>query len=148
MGGEERVQRRRPDLLLTFDQDANVARKRAGARQPRADRVRMCYRAGLVVGGAPPVETAVPLLGLERIARPVLDDPRRLDVVMRVQQNGREFRPGVQPLADDERLRSFDARGAHILQPVRAQELDGRVRARTHVGMVVRVGADTRYANE
>ena len=54
----------------------------------------------------------------------------------------------MHPLADDERLRSLDPGGAHVLEPVPAQQLDGRVGARAHVGEVLGIGADARDAHE
>jgi len=46
-------------------------------------------RASFTAGGK-----TVALLGLERIARPVLDDPRRLHVVMRIEKDGRKIGAG------------------------------------------------------
>ena len=98
------MERRRPDLLLALDEHPHVARQRARRREPGAHRVRVRNGPRLVVGRAPSVEATVALLGFERIARPVLDDPGRLDVVMRVQQHRGRVRPRMHPLAEDERL--------------------------------------------
>ena len=54
----------------------------------RAQRGQVHRDAGLVVGGAAAVEPAVPFGRLERVAIPVRGLARRLDVVVRVQQDG------------------------------------------------------------
>ncbi len=121
MCGEEPVQRRRADLFFALDEHAHVARQRAGTRKPRTNRECVRDGAGFVVGGAAPVEPTVPLVGDERVARPIRDDAGRLHVVMRIQQNGGRARGCVHPFADHERLRTFDAGDAHVFQPVRTQ---------------------------
>ena len=62
------------DLLLALDDDLHVERQRAGALQPGVDGAGVHHHAGLVVGGAAPVEAAVALGGLERAAS---STPRR-----------------------------------------------------------------------
>jgi hypothetical protein len=121
MRREEGVQGGGTDLLFTLDQDPHVAGQRSRAVQPCTDRVGVGHRAGLVVGGAATIETSVALLGFERVARPVLDDARRLHVVVRIQQHGRGVGTRVHPFADHERLRSLDPGRAHVLESVRPQ---------------------------
>jgi hypothetical protein len=145
--GEERREARRADLLLTFDHHLHVAGQLARSSHPRANRghVRDCAR--LVVGGAASVQTAVSLPRLERIARPSVDVPRRLHIVVCVQEDGRLAR-GVEPLADHARRAAVDGGLPYLLEPCVLHERGDGIRARGD-GLDVRgVGTDAGDAHE
>ena len=108
------VEVRRADLLLALDEHGDVARWRPRV-EPAPQHRGVRHRPRLVVGAAAPEEAAVALHRLEGIARPALAEPRRLHVVVGVEQHRRHVR-GVVPLADDRRGTPGRGRLAHVLE--------------------------------
>ncbi len=87
--GQERMEGGRADLLLPLDEDGHPDRQLVtedGAQSPQGTDVG--DDAGLVVGGSAAVQPAVAFDRLERLGLPVRSVPGRLDVVVRVEQNG------------------------------------------------------------
>ena len=144
------MQGRRADLLFALDQDAHVARAARRSWSSQADdRVRVRDAARLVVGAAAPVETAAALGRLERVALPVLDDARRLHVVVRIEKDSGRAGARVHPLADHVRDASRRRRRAGpISRPCARRSVGGRLGARAHVVAAIGVGADARDAHE
>ena len=68
--------------------------------EPGRHGVRVRDAAGLVVGAAASVETTAPFGRLERIAFPVVDDARRLHVVVCIEKDSGRAGARVHPLAD------------------------------------------------
>ena len=89
--GEQRGQRRRPGLLLALDEQQD-AHRRPSVEGPQGGEVG--HHAGLVVGGPAPVQAAVALVGLEGRRGPQLVAAGGLDVVVRVEHDGRGVRRG------------------------------------------------------
>ena len=144
---EERLEARRADLLLSFDEHAHVARQLAQCAQPRRHRRRVRNGAGLVVGGAPAVQAAASLPRLEGRRRPVLDDARGLHVVVRVEQHGRRVLP-VHPLAEHVRRRAVDIALTNLLEARHFEDRRHRVGAALDVDGVGGVAAHARDAHE
>src|SRR2546425_2780803 len=82
---EEAAQVPRVDLLLALDDELHVERERPGHPQVRADGGHVGHDPALVVGGAPAVETAVALGGLEGGREPLLRAAGGHHVVMPVE---------------------------------------------------------------
>ena len=90
---EEAAQVPRADLLLALDDELHVERERLGRPQVRADGGHVGHDPALVVGGAPAVETAVALGGLEGGREPLLRAAGGHHVVMPVEEHGGRARP-------------------------------------------------------
>ena len=90
------------DLLFAFDDDLHVQRKRAGGVEPRTDPGQVQQQPRLVVDDAAAVEPSVVAnRGLEGGREPAVEPPRRLHVVMGVDQRGGRTVAGTRPLAHD-----------------------------------------------
>ncbi len=148
---EERQERRRADLLLALDEhrhpDGEVADLQEGAQ-----RAEVGHDARLVVGRAAAVETAVALGRLERVGLPRAGVARGLDVVVRVQQDGRGA-VGRRAARDDggRALGAVLGPGAQHLdlgQSGVAQERGHGVGAGGDVRLVERGVRDARHAHE
>ena len=138
---------RRADLLLALDEHLHVAGERAGGVEPCLDHRAVGDGAGLVVGAPAPVQATLALDRLERVRRPVVFEPRRLHVVVRIQEDGRRA-VGMHPLADDRGWRVLDGGLTHVLEPARLEVGRGRVGAVLHVDVAIGVRADARDAHE
>ena len=92
IGLEEGAEGRRPGLLLALDEqghaDAERVAEHLGDGRDRAD---VRHDARLVVGGAAAVQPAVAFVGDERLGLPQGRVPRRLHVVVGVQQDRSAF---------------------------------------------------------
>jgi len=122
MGVHVALQVGRADLLLALDQELDVARQRAGDREPGPDRRQMAHPAAHVVGRAARVEPAVLPGRLVRRRRPglALD---RLQVEVAVDQHAGPLRAGVELLRGHARQRPVElehagARQADLLQVI------------------------------
>src|SRR5438067_1012879 len=100
---EELSEVRRPPLLFALDEDAHADRRLS---VERADRSGVDDDAALVVRRPAAVEPSVLLDRLERLGMPELPRAGRLDVVMRVEQDGRSAGRSLDPAED--RGHAFD----------------------------------------
>jgi hypothetical protein len=128
---EDGRQRRRAGLLLALDEDGDTHRRLAVVREIGSHVGR---DSGLVVGGSPAVQPAAALGGLERRTVPVALVPRRLHVVVGVQQHGGRPRGRWVPGHDRRppaRLDHLDVREAH-----RPQQTCHRLGAAGHLRCV------------
>src|SRR5215217_1304707 len=101
---QERVDRRRPRLLLALDEELDVDRQAPVGGQQMPDGRDLEVDLALVVGGAAGVQVAVAHGRLERRGGPLLQRVGRLHVVVAVHGDRRLLGPGPQPLAVHGRL--------------------------------------------
>ncbi len=116
---EELREVRRADLLLAFDEHLDVDRRRVseGAERPEVNR-----DPGLVVRSAATVDAAAALNRLERRGRPGALVPRRLDVVVRVEEHGRRRRR-ARHLPEDGRRAAVNLKQLDSLHPDVGEEI-------------------------
>ncbi len=145
VGGDVSFETRAADLLFPLDQHLDVDRQRAGRLEPGLHRLEVGEHLALVVGGPARIEVAVADGRLERGRQPGPERLGGLDVVVPIDEEGR-LAGRVQALGIDEGVpRGLDEVGVEATGPeVVADEL-GRA---TGVGVVVRLGADGRDADE
>src|SRR3989338_2628518 len=125
---QKSLEMRRTAFLLAFDDHLDIKRKSAFHLKIGSDGAGMHYDAGLVVGGAPPVEPPIALGGRKRRGFPKFLASRRLDIVMSVKQQGRGSR-GVQPIAVNIGMHVGQTKHFHVLKASRLHEgCDGRSR--------------------
>ncbi len=105
----------------------------------------MRHHAGLVVCDTAPIDPLTPLGGLERRAIPFAVLPRRLDVVMGVEQDGRGPRRPSQG-ADHGRAAAF-ADDGH-LHPFCHEEISNRLRTVLNMALVEGIERHRRDAGQ
>ena len=142
MGADEVFEMRAADLLLAFDEDADVARQPPRLLHVRFDSLEVHEHLALVVGRPAGVELAVAHRGLERRRRPQLQRIDRLHVVMAVEEDrGRPRR--AQPVGVHHRVAGrFDE--ARVLHPDSLELVLRPLGAAADVGRVLGQCADAR----
>jgi hypothetical protein len=132
-----------PPLLLAFHEDHHAHRQLVAESAQRRD---VRHDAGLVIGGAPPVQAAVALDGLERPADPLGLVADRLHVVVRVEQHGRRARR--RGAATDHRRLATRPHDLHVRQPGPAQQFRDGFGTAAHVVVVEAGERDARYTDQ
>ena len=141
------------DLLLALDDDADVNGEFAGVRsEERFERLDVHPHLALVVDRAARVEVAVALGGFEGRGGPFVDGIGRLDVVVRVEKNGRGG-CSVEPVGVDERMAvGMAGRGgldeADVLHADAAEFGGNELGGAAGVGVMLRQRGDGRDAQE
>jgi len=129
---EEAAQVPRADLLLALDDELHVERERLGRPQVRADGGHVGHDPALVVGGAPAIETAAALGGLEGGREPLLRAAGGHHVVMAVEEHGGRARP-VQPVPVHVGMHAGDLQHLDVLHARVAERLRHRLRGAAHL---------------
>jgi hypothetical protein len=135
------------DLLLALDHHAHVERELARAAHPAVHRRGVDEDARLVVGGPAAVEAPLAHGGLEGRRSPGALLTGRLDVVVRVEEQGRS--PAVpDALAVDVGVRALDGEHLHVLEAPALEQRCDRLRAPPHLGRREPGERDARDADE
>jgi len=129
---EEAAQVPRADLLLALDDELHVERERPRRPQVGADGGHVGHDPALVVGGAPAVEPAAALGGLEGGREPVLRAAGRHHVVVPVEEHAGRVRP-MQPLPVHVGVHAGDLQHLDVLHARVAERLRHRLRGAAHL---------------
>ena len=82
---DEVLEVHRAHLLLTLDDELHVQRQLALGLLPGVDRRKTCRDIALVVGDTPGIDPTIPDLAGPRVARPLIQRVRRLDIIVVVE---------------------------------------------------------------
>jgi hypothetical protein len=98
---DEAAQVRTADLLLSLEQDSDIAWRRSLGSKPRFKRLYVGEQLPLVVGSTPAIKVTLGDLGRKRRVTPSRFRLYGLNVVMSVDQNRRPIWRNVDPSAND-----------------------------------------------
>ncbi len=141
-GAQDRGEGGAPHLLLAVEDTADVDGEPAGSPQPGLQRQDLGDDGPLVVGGAPPKEMVPHPNRLERRGAPIGSRPRRLDVVVAVDQEG--GRPGETAPLSDHQGTALHGEYANLIESCLLEPAREPRRAPPHVRSPGGVRADRR----
>ena len=149
VGAQELGEMQRADLLLALDEHLHVERQAARRVAPGAQRRHVEQQPRLVVDDAAAVEAPVAPQGrLEGRRLPALGPPRRLHVVVGVDEHRPGFGPGAQPFAVHRRMRARQAQQLDAPEPRGFEEGRHALGAALHLRRIEARRRDARDARE